>query len=266
MAHTRRTRIAVLTALAGGAIALYAGATRGQGGAAPMPNTLSDAEKKDGWLLLFDGKSLDGWRGFQMQGIPAGWTVEDGAIHFVPPKETAAGSIAPGATATAGASSEPQRADLITVKQYQDFELQIEWAISAGGNSGIFFHVSETTPRTYETGPEFQVLDNAGHQDGKKPETTAGSNYALHAPVKDVTFPVGAWNQARIKVFGPRVTHTMNGTKLLEYTLWSPEWKALVAKSKFGAMPEYGLNKTGHIALQDHGNEVKYRNIKIRPL
>jgi hypothetical protein len=219
-------------------------------GGAAVENALTDVEKKEGWELLFDGKTLDSWRGYQMQTIPAGWKVENGAIHFVPPTDAAAG----------------QRADIITKKQYQDFELVVEWAVTAGGNSGIFFHVGETTPRTYETGPEFQVLDNAGHADGKKPETSAGSNYALHAPVKDVTKPVGEWNEARVKVKGAHVEHWLNGTKLLEYDLWTPEWKALVQASKFKAMPGYGLEKSGHLALQDHGDDVRFRNIKIRVL
>jgi hypothetical protein len=235
------------SAIAGSfAFALIAAA---EGGAA-VDNALSAAEQREGWELLFDGKTLDSWRGYKMQSIPAGWSVENGAIRFVPPKEGTGG----------------QRADVITKKQYQDFELVVEWAVTPGGNSGIFFHVSETTPRTYETGPEFQVLDNAGHQDGKKPVTSAGSNYALHAPAKDVTRPLGEWNEARIRVEGAHVTHWLNGTKLLEYDLWTPEWKALVAASKFGAMPGYGLDKTGHIALQDHGNDVKFRNLKIRAL
>ncbi len=215
-----------------------------------MDNTLTASQKRKGWELLFDGKTLDSWRGYQMQTIPAGWSVEGGAIRFVPPKEGAAG----------------QRADIITKKQYGDFELVVEWAVTPGANSGIFFHVSETKPRTYETGPEFQVLDNAGHQDGKKPVTSAGSNYALHAPAKDTTRPLGEWNEARLRVKGAHVEHWLNGAKLLEYDLWTPEWKALVAASKFGAMPGYGLDKTGHIALQDHGNDVKFRNIRIRAL
>jgi hypothetical protein len=219
----------------------------GAGGAAAVDNALTDAEKKEGWELLFDGKTLDSWRGFKMQAIPAGWKVEDGAIRFVPP-------------------TEGQRADLITRKQYENFELAIEWAVTPAGNSGIMFRVSEDKARTYETGAEFQVLDNAGHADGKKPVTSAGSNYALHAPVKDATRPLGQWNEARIRVEGAHVTHWLNGTKLLEYDLWSPEWKALVAASKFAAMPGYGLNRSGHIALQDHGDDVRFRNIKIRSL
>jgi hypothetical protein len=214
---------------------------------AAVANSLTDDEKKEGWELLFDGKSLDGWRGYRMQTIPAGWSVDDGAIHFVPP--------------TAG-----RRADIISKKQYQDFELVVEWAVTPGGNSGIFFRVSEDAERTYYTGPEFQVLDNAGHRDGLRAETSAGSNYALHAPLKDVTRPIGEWNEARIRVEGAHVVHWLNGTKILEYELWTPEWNALVVVSKFVVMPGYGMNKSGHIALQDHGHDVRFQNIKIRPL
>jgi hypothetical protein len=228
------------------AVALTGAAAGGEA----VENALTDAEKKAGWELLFDGKTLDSWRGYKMQSIPAGWKVENGAIHFVPPTDATAG----------------QRADIITKKQYQDFELVLEWAVTPGGNSGVFFHVGETAARTYETGPEFQVLDNKGHKDGEKPVTSAGSNYALHAPSKDTAKPVGEWNEARIKVDGAHVEHWLNGTKLLEYELWTPEWKALVAASKFKAMPGYGLEKTGHIALQDHGDHVMFRSIKIRTL
>jgi hypothetical protein len=210
-------------------------------------NTLTAAEKKEGWELLFDGKSLDSWRGYRTKDLPGGWSARDGALRFDPP-------------------ADGQSADIVTQKQYEDFELALEWAVEPAGNSGIFFRVSEDTPRTYETGPEYQVLDNTGHRDGQKAETSAGSNYALHPPVKDVTRPVGEWNEARIRVEGAHVEHWLNGTKLLEYELWTPEWKALVAASKFASMPRYGLNHKGHIALQNHGDPVRFRNLKIRPL
>ncbi len=128
------------------------------------------------------------------------------------------------------------------------------------------FRVSEDAEETYHTGPEMQVLDNAKHPDGKNPLTAAGSDYGLYAPIKDVTRPVGEWNAARLGVNGNHVEHWLNGTKLLEYTLGSPEWTKLVAASKFNEWPKYGKVPKGHIALQDHGNRVAYRNIKIRPL
>ncbi len=210
-------------------------------------NTLTEAERAAGWYLLFDGVSLDQWRGFRMTEIPAGWTVADGKIHFVKPESG-------------------DRADIITRKQYRNFELSIEWAVSPGGNSGIFFHVTEDGRATYSTGPEVQILDDALHADGKRPITSAGSNYALHPPSEQVTRPVGEFNEARLRVDGDKVTHWLNGTKIVEYRLWDDDWKAKVAASKFARMPGYGLNRTGHIALQDHGDEIWFRNVKIRPL
>jgi 3-keto-disaccharide hydrolase len=213
----------------------------------PGVNQLTAAEQQEGWRLLFDGMTLDGWRGFGRDDVPAGWQVDDdGTLAFHP--EAGDGG------------------DLITDDSFDNFELQAEWKISPGGNSGIFYHVSESVDYTYESGPEMQVLDNAGHADGKNPLTSAGSNYALNAPSADVTRPVGSWNAVRIVVQDSLVQHWMNGTKVVEYHLWSDEWKRLVAASKFAEMPEYGLSLDGHIALQDHGAPVWFRNIKIRPL
>lgn len=203
------------------------------------------------WTVLFDGGSLDAWRGYRMDSLPAGWRVDDGAIHFMPPAEGAAAG---------------ERADLVTDATFGDFELRFEWAVSPGGNSGVFFRVSEDREQTYHTGPEYQLLDNSGHRDGQSPLTSAGSNFALHAPARDATRPVGDFNEGRIVVDGARIEHWMNGDKLLEYTLWSDEWEALIAGSKFGAMPGYGRNESGHIALQDHGDEVWFRNIRVRRL
>ncbi|HVR30099.1 MAG TPA: DUF1080 domain-containing protein, partial [Thermoanaerobaculia bacterium] len=177
------------------------------------------------------------------------WSAAGGVLRFDPPGEGAG-----------------PRADIVTKDEYGDFELALEWAVGPAGNSGIFFRVSDDAQRTYETGAEYQILDNAGHRDGQRAVTSAGSNYALHAPVEDVTRPLGEWNEARIRVEGQRVEHWLNGTKLLEYELWTDEWKAMVAASKFAAMPRYGLNRKGHIALQDHGDPVRFRNLKIRPL
>lgn len=210
---------------------------------AQQPNVLTAAEKSSGWQLLFDGNTLAGWRAFKAAEPPAGWKAVDGAIVRMG---------GPG--------------DLMTGEQFGDFELRLEWKIVAGGNSGIMFHVTGDGAQTYETGPEFQVLHNAGHADGKNPLTSAGSNYAVQAPVRDVTKPVGEWNDVRLIVRGAHVEHWMNGVKLLEYELWSPDWEARVAASKFGKMPGYGRAKRGHIVLQEHGAEVSYRNIKIKPL
>jgi hypothetical protein len=160
--------------------------------------------------------------------------------------------------------AEGERGDIITNEMYEDFELRLEWKISPGGNSGIMFGVSEATRRTYEAGPEMQVLDNAGHADGQAPVTSAGSNYALHAPSVDATRPVGEWNEVRLIVIDGQVEHWMNGQQIVAYELGSDEWEHLVADSKFAEWPEYGRQAEGHLALQDHGNHVWYRNIRIR--
>jgi hypothetical protein len=183
------------------------------------------------------------WRGFKKDSLPNGWRIDDGVL-----------------THTKGGG------DIVTENQYQDFILELDWKISEGGNSGIFFRVSEDHDYVWLGGPEMQILDNEAHGDAMKPETSAGSNYALYAPIKDVTNPVGEWNHVKLVVDGPHVEHWLNGTKLLEYELWSEDWKKRVAASKFKDMPEYGLNKTGHIALQDHGDIVSFRNFKIQIL
>jgi hypothetical protein len=156
--------------------------------------------------------------------------------------------------------------DILTADEFGDFELRLQWKLAEGGNSGIFFRVVNTGSQVWESGPEMQILDNARHADGKNPLTSAGSNYGLHAPVRDVTRPVGEWNDVRLLVAGAKVEHWLNGVKVVEYELWSPEWESLVKRSKFVTMPAYGRAKRGRIALQDHGDPVWFRNITIRPL
>jgi hypothetical protein len=206
-------------------------------------NTLSEQERAEGWRLLFDGRTTDGWRGFRRDAMPDGWQVVDGALTRV-----AAGG------------------DIVTTEQFESFELALDWKVSPGGNSGIFFHVTEDTDYVWQTGPEYQILDDAGHQDGLTPETSAGSNYALHAPLGAAARPAGDWNTARLVVRGDHVEHWLNGVKIVSYELRSDEWKALVAASKFRDMPGYGQARRGHLALQDHGDHVAFRNIRIRVL
>ena len=214
------------------------------------PNALSAAEREAGWTLLFDGDDLDAWRGFEMDGVGAGWDVDGDAIHFSPPPE---GSDAP-------------RSDLVSREQFGDFELAFEWRIERGGNSGVMFRVTEDAEKTYHTGPEMQILDDDAHRDGGNPTTSCGANYALHAPSKAMARPVGEWNTARIKVEGDHVEQWLNEVKVVDYRLWTDEWKALVAASKFAQWPGYGMAKRGHLVLQDHGNPVWYRNVKVRRL
>lgn len=209
---------------------------------APL-NTLTQAERAAGWTLLFDGTSTAGWRGFRMTTMPAGWEAKDGALTRV-----------------------SEAADIITVQEYANFELTLEWSISPKGNSGIMYRVTEADSNTYETGPEYQVLDDQGHRDGLSRLTAAGSVYGLYPAPEGLVRPVGEWNQARIIVNGNDVEHWLNGTLVAHYVLGSPGWEARVADSKFKQWPGYGRAKTGYIALQEHGGWVGYRNIKIRVL
>jgi hypothetical protein len=206
-------------------------------------NTLTAAEKADGWKLLFDGKTTTGWRAFKSATPPAGWQATDGQLV-----------------------RQDKGGDLMTADQFDNFELRLEWKVTKNGNSGIMYRVTDQGSQTYETGPEFQILDNAGHKDGQDPITSAGSNYALYPPARDVTRPVGEWNQVRLILNGAHVEHWMNGVKLLEYELWSEDWDKRVKASKFAKMPGYGRAKRGHLVLQDHGDLVAFRNIKIKPL
>ncbi|HSR42804.1 MAG TPA: DUF1080 domain-containing protein, partial [Longimicrobiales bacterium] len=205
------------------------------------PNTLTAAERQAGWRLLFDGETTDGWRGYMMDEVPDGWTVEDGLLT----------------------RSGPGR-DIVTVERYADFELAAEWRLEPGGNSGILYRVVEGPEQTYHSGPEMQVLDDARHPDGGSPLTSAGANYGLHPAPRGVVRPAGEWNQARILVDGNHVEHWLNGEKIVEYELGSDDWERRVAESKFAAWPPYGRADEGHIALQDHGDRVWYRNVKIR--
>jgi len=206
-------------------------------------NTLTPAEKAAGWRMLFDGETTGGWRGFKKTEMPAGWTVEAGALTR---------------SAPAG--------DIVTVDEFDNFELTFDWMVAPGGNSGVFGRVTEDSTAVWHSAAEYQILDNQGHADGKKPETTAGSAYALYAPVKDVTKAPGEWNQGKIVMKGTHVEHWLNGTKLLSFELGSAEWIDLVAQSKFEAYPQFGMAPRGRIAIQDHGDQVSYRNIKIRAL
>lgn len=204
------------------------------------PNTLSDAEKKAGFKLLFDGKSADHWRSYKKDTLSSGWKVVDGAL-------TRAGKDA---------------GDIVTKDQYAAFELLIDYKISKGGNSGIMFHVTETEGTPWMTGPEIQVQDN---KDGHDPQKS-GWLYQLYHPTTDATKPAGEWNHMRIVIApkGQKSAVYMNGTKYYEFDKGSADWDAKVKKSKFGAMAKFGKPTRGHISLQDHGDEVAYRNIKIR--
>ncbi len=161
---------------------------------------------------------------------------------------------------------EPGAGDIITRDSFRNFELVADWKISPNGNSGILYRAALGSGAIYFSAPEFQVLDDGGHADGKSLLTSAGSVYGLYPAVPGVVRPVGEWNTARIVVRGNHVEHWLNGTHIASYELGSPEWKAKVAASKFAQWPEYGQASEGHIGVQDHGDAVAFRNIKVRVL
>ncbi len=225
-------------------LALFWGIPAGGSAAARQDhNTLTSAERAQGWRLLFDGETTDGWRGFRRQDMPGGWSGAEGELRRV-----------------------GRGGDIVTTEQFENFELKIDWMVRKGGNSGIMYRVSEEWDRTWKTGPEMQVLDDERHRDGRRRVTSAGSNYALHPAPEGAVRPAETWNEARILVQGGHVEHWLNGVKVVEYELWSDEWEQLVAASKWDTLPGYGRQRRGHIALQDHGDWVAYRNIKIRPI
>ena len=238
----RRTWTAAAVALAA-AVVVSTTPAPAQSPQEPALNTLTAAEQKDGWRLLFDGTSLKFWRAYKQNAPSANWAVVDGAIERV--------------------RGGP---DLITVEQFTDFDFRFEWMVTPGANSGIMYYVTEEGGATYDSGPEYQILDNARHADGKNPLTSAGACYALYAPPKDVTRPVGSWNEARIVFQTGRGEHWLNGEKVVEFQLGSPDWDARVAASKFGIVPTFGKARRGHLAIQEHGARVAFRNLKIKPM
>ncbi len=215
----------------------------------PADNTLSAAEKAAGWALLFNGTDFSGWHNFKRESVGAGWQVQGGSMVCADPH-------------TAG--------DIVTTQSYGWFELSLDYNIATAGNSGIMYHVTDAGPKMWSTGPEFQLLDNVGGADPQR----SGWLYGLYQPPLDpatgkpldATKPVGQWNHVRLLVSPAKCEHEINGQKYLEYVLGSDDFKARVARSKFGKMPGFATASTGWIGLQgDHGS-VSFRNIKIRPI
>lgn len=204
---------------------------------------VGSAREAGGWRPLFDGTTTEGWRGFRLQTMPEGWKVVDGALTRV-----------------------GKAGDIVTADQFGDFELMLEWKIAPGGNSGVFYRVTEDDDVMWHTAPEMQVIDDAGHKGPLKPAQRSGANYDLHAPVRDVAKPAGSWNTTGILVKGNHVEHWLNGVKVVEYELGSADWEKRVKASKFNEHPRYGRARKGHIGIQDHGDMVAFRNIRIRDL
>jgi len=221
-------------------------------------NTLTEAEKAQGWILMFDGKTSEGWRGVNKTNFPAGWKTDDGTLHCDSSGRGEAGAVDGG--------------DILYDKKFSNFDLKLEWKISKGGNSGIFYLGKEVEGwPIYKTAPEMQVLDNDRHADallGKDGNRKAGSLYDLIPAKPQNAKPAGEWNTVEIICYQGTVVHKQNGETVLEYHLWTSDWNDLVKNSKFpGLNPDWAnVPKEGVIALQDHGNDVWFRNIKIKSL
>ncbi len=204
---------------------------------------------QDGWKMLFDGKTTEGWHTYGKNAVNDRWKIADGALYID--------------------NTVKEGGDIVTDGEYDNFDLKLEWKISKNGNSGIIFNVNEAPSKykeTYNTGPEVQVLDNEGHPDGKILKHRAGDLYDL---IKSSSEPVkapGEWNAVEIISDHGKLQIFVNGTNVVTTTMWNDNWKQLIAGSKFKNMPDFGTFKKGKIALQDHGNAVWYRNIKIKQL
>lgn len=227
-----KTKLSILAALFVAAVSVSASAQQPQGAARKDPGN---------WRSLSE---LSNWRGYDSASLPRGWSSVGGVISKTHPVH-----------------------DIMTKDEFGNFELAFDWKIAKGGNSGVFYRGTTEYDHIYWSGPEYQLLDDANAPDGKNPLTSAASAYAVYAPPSGITKPADEWNSARIVVNGAHVEHWLNGKKVVDYELWSPDWKAKVAASKFKAYPNYGLAKRGHIGIQgDHDGSLEIRNIRIREL
>jgi len=197
------------------------------------------------WIPLFDGRTTAGWHGYNQQTLPAGWKVAGGALTR---------------TDKAG--------DIVSDREFGDFELEVEWKIAPRANSGLFYRVVENPEdkEMWNAAPEYQIIDDRGYPDPLKPTQKTAANYDLHPPSLDATKPAGQWNTTRIVCNGAHVEHWLNGKLIVAYELWTGEWKALVAMSKFKDHPRYAQARRGRIGIQDHGDWIAFRSIRVRPL
>jgi hypothetical protein len=219
-------------------------------------NKLSKNEQKEGWKLLFNGKNFDGWRQCNGTAMPANWVIEEDAMKVFTAADKKPGQGSNGDILFQG-------------KKFKNFELSVDWKASKMANSGIFYNVREVPGQPiYYASPEIQVLDNVDATDNKIDSHLAGSLYDMLPADPKTVHPAGSWNTIVVRVKDGQVTHIQNGVKVVSYSLWTPEWDALVAKSKFKTFPGFteGISKEGYIGLQDHGYPVWFRNIKIREL
>jgi hypothetical protein len=220
-------------------------------------NTLTKAEKKEGWQLLFDGKTFDGWHSFNKNAVGKKWQVtENGEIHLT-------------GGAKAGTYQTNDGGDIVTSQEFDNFHLSLDWKINTCGNSGIIFYVKEDSTKykeVWNTGPEMQVLDNSCHPDAKIIKHRAGDLYDLISCSKETVKPALEWNHAEIKSLNGKIDFYLNGENVVSTTFWDDNWRKMLAASKFKTMPDFATFKKGKIALQDHGDLVWYKNVKIRRL
>jgi hypothetical protein len=217
-------------------------------------NSLSESEKSEGWQLLFDGNDKTGWHIYNGKSDGSAWQVTDGCLHLSPGPKNDWQTVGGG--------------DLISDSSFDNFDLKLEWKIDTAGNSGVLFYVHEdpSLEHAYFSGPEMQVLDNERHPDAKIVKHRAGDLYDLITSTPETVKPALEWNQVEIIANKGHLEFYLNGTKVVETTMWDDNWKKMIAGSKFKQWPPFGTFQTGHIALQDHGAQVWYRNIKIRKL
>ena len=210
-------------------------------------NTLSKKEKKAGWELIFNGKNLDGWQKFNGEEV-TGWHVEAGILN------------------NSGTGSD-HGGDIVTDKQFKDFELYLEWKINPKSNSGVFYRVKQDIGnKIYQTGPEYQLLDDKGWPTKLKESQYSGACYAMYVPQGGEVKSIEEWNTTRIVIKGANVQHFLNGKKVVEYELWTDDWKERKANSKWKKEQHYGMAEKGNVGLQDHGGLTQFRNMKIREL
>jgi len=211
------------------------------------PNTITKDETKNGWQLLFNGTATDGWHGYNLKGFPDCWTIENNCLTM---------------TTTGAAESQ----DIITNKVYKNFAISVDFMLTKGANSGIIFQVNENPKYKfpYETGPEYQIIDQDNWPDKLEDWQICGANYAMYPPLVKPCKPVGEWNHAMLVVDGNNVTQILNGQIVVKYVKNSPEWTKLRNSGKWTAYPDWGKFDEGHISLQNHGTKVWYRNIKLK--
>lgn len=223
--------------------------TSSSGGSSAGNNTLTSSEIKAGWKLLFDGKTTNGWHVYNKNSDGSAWKVDDGTLHFDPTVKDGAG-------------------DIVSDGEFENFHLKLDWKLEPGGNSGIMFLAQEDKKYKYAyyTGPEMQMIDNNAHPDAKNPKHRSGDLYDMISASPESSTPIGQWNSIEIIVNNAKLQMKVNGTTVVTTTMWNDNWRDMISKSKFKTLKDFGVFRKGRFDLQDHGNKVWFRNIKIKNL